>query len=1657
MDDDIDWKEAKSGQSHSNLSEEVQQFDADQDELLDFVEETNSAGESEGEDTQEFHPTSDHVQEPDYVRPRPRAFSYRQINLSLRRNIVALADSNQHKPKPNYDVDSQIEPFDIWLENALVVASPNADILLFSGQCPEKVTFFAKLSMEPVNQYVTKPLEVPLNYNEQVTSLLCLPIMSTKKTAFGLVDWTALVVGLSSGYVNFYTEQSTCLLSLKFCDEPVINLRFQTLKNNSNARSEAHFASIIDELLVVYKASAIVVDGLGLYENLRLANDEVVKTGFTYEPAYNLTNLPSILNCQKWNLDSPRGSLVLDADLLGTRRKTTFDSLVSDSINFENIPVKACARTVAFVGLNPFISCYQEAKESSAHTYTELIGSIFSLWNKPTPSRAQLTEVPKSNSISLFDRERLATTIVSSPDKRLAAVTDDFGRVLLVDATNWIVVRVWKGYRSAQCGWIEVKRNPDELGSPHASFLVIYAPKRGLLEVWSAQRGPRVAAFNVGKSCRLLYSGFKMLNMRAELLNKNPQSNHITQQSYSSHCYLLNAKSETIFCIDLPYTYSLYKHGDLKSRDQLLITELVGILQQNSQVEMITDILDRIALAESLQNCIEKIVIASCPDKIVPIMENLIIRIMKNYDNHAGELMSDDDKSIIELSKRIIRLCTIFNDLSSSEPPDLSLPDVNQRLIDDYEEHPQEIDEFSEQLGWSTSEVLRYLSLLSLERSYRKNHQSNPWPSSGEPLAWPEFISCFDIDRKIQTKSMTIEGGSFPIRLREFNSRFLGEDKIMKTALFIYNRRSEVYYNSAQSNTKRSNQILTEHNKFMDPPSRLALLFKFWLSTKLCNHWKMWAFLQTQVGYISDELKVIAMSHSDDKILIETWKQIYNLILESENLYAAMIATATIKSDTLRMIQDNEKREKLEKNIDQDVEDKATSEKRIFFDWECLCIDAERMSLLSQQLEDVFLLNLLLKYSITEGHLIDNYLYRVPRISVANILRGGPTIVSELVAQWAVQSKINLKLFTEPYGSHLQTETENQITISCSKAIANESSGSVRRHSKVFAIKSAYLGNEEHAKELLHHTKTSFPRSLDSDVVIMNCIWEYCRQWSSNPSTADRIQLLKRAFEGLGLLSATELSHRQACMAFKTFFQRTFESLVLLVETNSTILNVKNARIRDKLTRKELNMGEDCLEDFVQFCCDISEFMLQTSVKDNNAPEPTALESQQQNLEELKDRLMTTDNWWTDPIVVKMFKNSQSINHRRGSSEFSSDYERDDASNSLVRTTLSASNLLKVDFLVELNKLANLMNLIFSLKIVKAYPISLIGEESRQLLQLNLQQQSTVSSGAADNKSRGSSLNDIRYKFARKCILNIVRKLTDESIEFNEKDEEHQYDEDTKSDQIKSKQQHQQQQRGSLFDRKRSESSSNKLAAAKQVDRRSCPQQTLVDKRSIASSNKFDGMRASSNNGSLQHDETDDSMLNRDENNESMVLFGNLLSLATEWQLNCEELYLELVFELYRCNHDNIASQISTRIGDQQTLANGLLKIASQRVLVLFGLSPHLSGLEWRRRSDMWSIFQPNVASWLKSIQQEEMKREIASLSFSDTSKSSEQDEKNPFGLRTFVLHALRRRTRLVLESVTNHVDGQACRLAYDLLQLLESRHLDRRLLVDSSSGLSPS
>ena len=118
---------------------------------------------------------------------------------------------------------------------------------------------------------------------------------------------------------------------------------------------------------------------------------------------------------------------------------------------------------------------------------------------------------------ALSDIFREGYSVIVSPNKTLSVVTDALGRVILVDNRQGIAIRMWKGYRDAQCGWIEAHEEKQRISRKDRKanitpmvqtqlrkslFLVIYAPKKGIIDIWSIQHGSKITSFSASKNGR---------------------------------------------------------------------------------------------------------------------------------------------------------------------------------------------------------------------------------------------------------------------------------------------------------------------------------------------------------------------------------------------------------------------------------------------------------------------------------------------------------------------------------------------------------------------------------------------------------------------------------------------------------------------------------------------------------------------------------------------------------------------------------------------------------------------------------------------------------------------------------------------------------------------------------------------------------------------------------------------------------------------------------------------------------------------------------------------------------------------------------------------------------------------------------------------------
>jgi hypothetical protein len=61
--------------------------------------------------------------------------------------------------------------------------------------------------------FANTSIELFLPYSEQITSVLCLPLISKGKSSHCGPDWTCIIAGFSSGFVRFYTEVSNIISS----------------------------------------------------------------------------------------------------------------------------------------------------------------------------------------------------------------------------------------------------------------------------------------------------------------------------------------------------------------------------------------------------------------------------------------------------------------------------------------------------------------------------------------------------------------------------------------------------------------------------------------------------------------------------------------------------------------------------------------------------------------------------------------------------------------------------------------------------------------------------------------------------------------------------------------------------------------------------------------------------------------------------------------------------------------------------------------------------------------------------------------------------------------------------------------------------------------------------------------------------------------------------------------------------------------------------------------------------------------------------------------------------------------------------------------------------------------------------------------------------
>uniref|UniRef100_W5LI54 RAB3 GTPase activating protein subunit 2 (non-catalytic) n=1 Tax=Astyanax mexicanus TaxID=7994 RepID=W5LI54_ASTMX len=485
-----------------------------------------------------------------------------------------------------------------WLQDCVLSISPCSDLMVIARE--HKAAFLSAKwqnddsGREEMTLAVSWSGMLNAEEGECVSSVICIPLASQKRSSTGRPDWTCIVVGFSSGYVRFYTENGVLLLAQLLNEDPVLRLKCRTYEIPRHPGvTEQH-----EELSILYPTALVTIDGFSLFQSLRACRNQVARAAAAGSDVVQ----PPPLAYKKWGLQDM--DTIIDHSSVGIMTLNVFDQMKNASIlGGFHASVKGSPPAMSqyiTVGGGPFTGFYYAVEGSSqpllshvalavASKLTSALFSAASGWlgwknkNEEEPAQKQKPKVEPATPLpvrfGLPDSRRHGESICLSPCNTMAGVTDDFGRVTLLDVARGIAIRMWKGYRDAQLGWVQVSeaRGEREIAtSPsmprrHAQFLVIYAPRRGILEVWGTQHGPRVGAFTVGKHCRLLYSGYRLMGV-----------NSVTSQGWhynTQQVCLFDPSTGALRSVTIPFHLALSDKKSERAKDMHLLKRLTALLK----------------------------------------------------------------------------------------------------------------------------------------------------------------------------------------------------------------------------------------------------------------------------------------------------------------------------------------------------------------------------------------------------------------------------------------------------------------------------------------------------------------------------------------------------------------------------------------------------------------------------------------------------------------------------------------------------------------------------------------------------------------------------------------------------------------------------------------------------------------------------------------------------------------------------------------------------------------------------------------------------------------------------------------------------------------------------------------------------------------------
>ncbi|XP_036057774.1 rab3 GTPase-activating protein non-catalytic subunit isoform X2 [Onychomys torridus] len=1023
-----------------------------------------------------------------------------------------------------------------WLQECVLSLSPTSDLMVIARE--QKAAFLVPKwkhgdkGKEEMQFAVGWSGSLSVDEGEYVTSALCIPLASQKRSSTGRPDWTCIVVGFTSGYVRFYTESGVLLLAQLLNEDRVLQLKCRTYE----IPRHPGVTEQNEELSILYPAAIVTIDGFSLFQSLRACRNQVAKAA----ASGNENIQPPPLAYKKWGLQDI--DTIIDHASIGIMTLSPFDQMkTASNIGGFNAAIKNSPPAMSqyiTVGSSPFTGFFYALEGSTqpllSHVAlavaSKLTSALFSAasgwlgWKSKHEEETGQKQKPKMEPATplavrfgLPDSRRHGESICLSPCNTLAAVTDDFGRVILLDVARGIAIRMWKGYRDAQIGWIQIvedlhERVPEKgdfspFGNNQgpsrvAQFLVIYAPRRGILEVWNTQQGPRVGAFNVGKHCRLLYPGYKIMGL-----------NNVTSQSWQPQTYqicLVDPVSASVKTVNVPFHLALSDKKSERAKDLHLVKRLAALLRatpppgldsfETEIKELILDIKYPATKRQALESVLASERLSfSC-------LRNVTQTLMDTLKNQELESVDEGLLQFCASKLKLLQLYEAVSQLNSlHSPSDTPFSDNDLAVL----------------LRLDDKELVKLRALL--EKYKQENTKSTVRFSEDRDGVLPV---------KIFLEYLEYEKDALSIKK-------ISEEEYVALGSFFF-------WKCLHGESSTEDMCHTLESAGFSPQQLLSLLLSVWLSKEkdILDKPQSVCCLHTMLSLLS-KMKVAIDETWDSQSVSPWWQQMRMACIQSENNGAALLSAHVGHSVAAQLSNSATDKKFSQTVLGADAEALTDS-------WEALSLDTEYWKLLLKQLEDCLILQTLLhsKASPPTAKVSSPQTEPLPRLSVKKLLEGGKGGIADSVAKWIFKQDLSPELLK---CANQERDAENP---------------------------------DEPKEDLLRLAYEQFPCSLELDVLHAHCCWEYVVQWNKDPEEA---RFLVRSIEHLKRILNAHVQNGIALMMWNTFLVKRFSAATYLMDK-------VGKSPKDRLCRRDVGMSDAAMTSFLGSCLELLQTSLEADI-----------------------------------------------------------------------------------------------------------------------------------------------------------------------------------------------------------------------------------------------------------------------------------------------------------------------------------------------------------------------------------------------------------------------------------------------------------------------------